>query len=284
MSETYTRKQVRCVSVAPVVAGGAVMAITLGAALLKSLSKTAQKAYQSYSTGPLANPLQMKSKVSLSEQEPLQTSSLLSLSPIEKIKVSTLAALNNSGCLVEDTGLLMQKMRDLQSANNTLDVCKAQHALYSEMEKNHDQLFIKGLSIACEKASVKAGFASIETRKSLNDGTVRIIATDNYGRSIVSELSCQNDQKQIVSEIIGVRDGSCKVIVNRFDEALKEEGIISLPPDRKFTGGVCETNAALEFMRRIVKRQQTDIPVQKRKEIQYRRLRSLNQKTIIKNQ
>lgn len=284
MSETYTRKQVKCVSAAPVVAGGAVLAFMLGAAVLKSLSRAAQNAYAGKSAHTETKPLHIKSNISLAEREPLHTETPHALSPVERIKVSALAALDNSGCVVEKTDLLVRKMEALRTADNALSAREAQQALYRVVEEHHEALFVKGLTLACEKASVKAGFAHVETKGTSDGKAVRIIATDGKGRSIVSEVSGRNDHnKQIVSELIGVRDGSCKIIMNRFDLALQEEGVVSLPPERKFTGGVCDTNAALEFIRTAAENLRPGGPVRKSEEARHRRLRSLNPMAIIKS-
>lgn len=283
MSENYTRKQIKCVDASPIIMGGAVLALTLGAALLQSLSRSAKNAYRSVNTGPSIKPLNIKSKISLSEKEPLFAANQLSLSPAERIKISTLIALKNSGCVVEKSDFLKQKMDALQAANIEADARRAQNSLYKELEKNQDMLFMKGLTIACERAAVKTGFNSIETRKTPDGKAVRIIASDANGRTLVTEVIEQNDKnKQIVSELIGVCDGSCKHIMNFFDKSLQEQGVRSLPPERKFTGGVCATNAAIEFLSRTVNQcQNTNTGVVKKDKI-FRRVQSLNQNKIIR--
>jgi len=284
VSETYTRKQVKCVSAAPIAAGGVILAFLLGAAVLKSLSKAAQNACAEKSGRAAAKPLHIQSGVSLAEQEPLHTESLHALSLVERIKVSALAALHNSGCVVEKTNTLMQKMEALRTADNVVDVCEARQDLYLAVENHHEALFAKSMTLACENASVKAGFAHVETKETSDGKAIRIIATDDQGRSIVSEVSgWNNHNKQIVSELIGVRDGSCKMLMNRFDLALQAEGVVSLPPERKFTGGVCDTNAACDFIRKVAESLRPGGSVRKSEKAQNRRLRSLNPITVIKS-
>jgi hypothetical protein len=41
-------------------------------------------------------------------------------------------------------------------------------------------------------------------------------------------------------------------LLNEFDKALEEEGVRSIPPERRHTGGVCQLAATCEFLRRKV--------------------------------
>jgi hypothetical protein len=50
---------------------------------------------------------------------------------------------------------------------------------------------------------------------------------------------------------VGLHDGSCNEILDRFDAALAAEGVRAGAPRRSFTGGVCELAAAREFVRRL---------------------------------
>lgn len=285
MSETYTRKQVKSPAITPIVAGGAILAVTLGASLLKSLSQSAKEAYRVNLNSTSTKPLSMNRNISLLETAPRIGSNKILVSPTETIKVSTLLALNNSDCVVDNSESLKNKIVDLQAANSEAAARKAQHYLYQELEQNHQRLFIKSLVVACKEASIKAGFTGIETKQSTSGSSVRVIASDAQGRALVTEIATQNSRDtQMVSELIGVRDGSCKHIMNLFDQALQEQGVQSLPPERKFTGGVCETNVAIEFLRKAIQRDHsTRIKLYKNDENRFRRIKNLNQKNTIKS-
>jgi hypothetical protein len=285
MSETYTRKQVKRVAITPIIAGGAILAVNLGAALLKSLSRPAKEMYIANSRTSVIKPLNLNQNISLAGTTPIISSNKVLASSAEAIKVSTLLALNNSRCVVEKSETLKKKVSDLQLANCEVDARKAQSSLYQELEQNQSRLFTKGLTAACAKASVKAGFAHVDTKQSPNGSTVRVVASDAQGRSLVTEITAQNKQdRQIVSELIGVRDKSCQLIMNRFDQSLLEQGVQSLPAVRKFTGGVCETNAAIEFLRKIIAPyQHSGEQIQKNDNNRSRRVQNLNQKNLIRN-
>jgi hypothetical protein len=67
----------------------------------------------------------------------------------------------------------------------------------------------------------------------------------------VTEIGTAIDRETtIATEVIGMSDPSCGQILDEFNQALAEAGVRSSPPERKSTGGVCELEAAKEFIRR----------------------------------
>ena len=106
------------------------------------------------------------------------------------------------------------------------------------------------LVAACRTASVQAGFPQVDLL-SLPGGLLRIEASDGFGRGLISEV--RQDPARgltLVTEVAGVKDGSCQTVMGKFDEALASQGVISEPPHRKSTGGVAELAAAKAFLRR----------------------------------
>jgi len=287
MSCNYKRQEVRSVSssVLPIAAGGIILAAGLVSTILRSLSSGAREAYRINSSNmPITKPEIIKPLATQQSRWNMIQNRRGVLSPIEAVKVSTLLNISHSGYLVENTVPIQQKLQALQVANSKEEAEIAQKSLIKELKAGHQRIFVKGLILACEKASVKAGFGSIETQTASN-GLVRVIASDTYGRALVTEIEGNAGwSPRFVTEVVGIHDGSCKQIMDTFNEVLEEQGVKSSPPERKFTGGVCETSSALEFIRRKVARVHlSNNPIEKKQNYSgLRRIQSLNPRNHIR--
>ena len=287
MSENYERREVRSVSssVLPIAAGGIILAAGLVTTILRSLSSGAREAYRINSSSmPVSKSDIIGPLTALTHRRNVVQNRKCVLSPAEAVKVSALLNISHSGYLVENTLPVRQKLQALQVANTQAEALNAQKSLTKELEAGHHRIFVKGLTLACVRASIKAGFASVETQTT-SDGLVRVVASDSYGRALVTEINAIAVQNpRIMTEVVGINDGSCKQIMDTFDRSLEEQGVKSSPPKRKFTGGVCETAAALEFVQRKVTRVQTPY-IRTEKQNDYsgvRRIQTLNQKNYIR--
>jgi len=287
MSENYERREVRNVSsgVLPIAAGGIILAVGLVSTILRSLSSGAREAYRINSSNmPVCKSDIIRPLTALQGRRFVVQNRKCVLSPAEAVKVSTLLTISNSEYMVENTVPIRQKLQALQVASTQAKAQNAQKSLMNELEAGHQRIFVKGLTLACAKASVKAGFASVETQATSN-GLVRVVASDSYGRALVTEINANTVRdSRIVTEVVGINDGSCKQIMDTFDMGLEEQGVKSSPPKRKFTGGVCETSAALEFVRRSITRVQTPyIRIEKKQNYSgVRRIQTLNQRNYIR--
>jgi hypothetical protein len=77
------------------------------------------------------------------------------------------------------------------------------------------------------------------------------VATDPAGRSLVTEIgTLPSGEASLTTEVVGVRDGSCGQILDRFDATLERLGVHAGPPQRRSTGGVCELAAARDLLRK----------------------------------
>ena len=284
MSEYYQRQEVRSVSssVLPIAAGSVIVAAGLVKVLLNSLSAAAREAHRINSINQPATVPHII-RPGLQRSNPVMEVSRHGLKQTEAIKVSTLLTLTNSSYLTENSSDVHQKLEVLRLASTPLEAKNAAKNLLKEIESSHRRIFLKGLTIACERASVKAGFASVETHP-LSTGMIRLVATDVHGRALVTEITAPaSEAPKIVTEVVGVSDGTCRQIVDIYDKALEEQGIRSAMPKRKFTGGVCELAAARAFVRTPVRMSVASGRTAKTvKEDSIRRSQQLNRKSYIR--
>jgi len=227
--------------------------------LLSGLSEGARAAYRSLQEAreemeqidcehrPLSA-IREKQETQASETKTAQTEMKDELSEVEATKVEALQ--EAAAYQVEDPDGLEAPMRALQQASTPKAARQAKSEVMATLETEHHRLFTQRLVGACTRASEKAGFPNVET-ETRPDGVVRVVATNEAGHALVSEVDASPDEEpSLATEVVGVRDGSCTEMLDAFDEALEEEGVRADTPRRTFTGGVCQLAAAKEFVQR----------------------------------
>src|SRR5439155_1069749 len=146
--------------------------------------------------------------------------------------------------------------------------------LASILETERQLVVREALATACGNASSRLGFNNIETTWDTDD-LVRVVASDHAGRSLVTEIRTpRGTEPRIDTEVVGVTDGSCHPILDRFDHALEDEGVRSAPPQRRVTGGVCQLAAAKEFVQRELRRNRSKQDEEKRRRLELTRRRA----------
>jgi hypothetical protein len=174
------------------------------------------------------------------------------LSECETIQVTALATAKLFR--TNSPQILQQGMQVLQSNLNSAGL----QAFDRQLLISHQSLFTQQLLLVAQSAAVKVGFKDVRVTNA-PDGTVRAIASDDTGRTLITEIGTSIDRPPtLATEIIGSSDESCHEILDAYDRALEEAGVISGAPERKFTGGICELTAAKEFIRQPVKSKATN--------------------------
>lgn len=252
-----------------VAVGGAILAAGVIALMVRGLSSAARAAYRECSESlqegssvrsnrtstELIQPISaLRENHRLHQQQVTQAVARHSLSQTEAIQVSTLLTVASTPYRVENSSAIQQPLEALRLSTSPDAALSAGQQLVATLEQRHHTVFVQALTLACTNASLKVGFDSIETQTGPT-GAVRVIACDPSGRSLVTEISAHpHRDPRIETEVVGVSDGSCHALLDAFDHALEEEGVRSEAPKRRFTGGVCELQAAREFVRKKVKR------------------------------
>jgi hypothetical protein len=174
------------------------------------------------------------------------------LLPIEKLKTTTLAEIAAAPCFIGNTHAFRAQLEALMKAPTLSDAARERKNLIAEAEASHRRVFVESLEQACAKAASAAGFGQVE-RSTGPLGDRRIIATDEQGRGIVTEIGTdRRGDVALASEIIGVKDNSCHKLMARFEEELERLGVEAGPPERRATHGAAQLSAAKEFLRKKV--------------------------------
>jgi hypothetical protein len=172
---------------------------------------------------------------------------------LEVEKAAALLAIAEAPLVVRPAAVAAHVER-LMQASTIEAVQQAERDLVRTVKSEHAHVVSEALAVSCRRASIDAGFVNVETTLGAR-GDVRVVATDASGRALVSEIHRGDDTHapSIETEVVGVTDGRCHGILDRFDAAMEAQGVRTEDsPERKWTGGVCELSMAREFIRNKV--------------------------------
>jgi hypothetical protein len=171
------------------------------------------------------------------------------LSTLESAQVAALATCAATPYKIPATAQLDLCVQQIYAAANIQQLQFAQQEFSRVLEVANQQVLTESLVAACSRASVKVGFDRVEVTVR-NDGKTAVVATNFSGQSLNTEIDTA-DRVNIATEVDGFTDGSCDQILDRFEQALDEEGVIrDGTPKRKFTGGVPELDITKEERRK----------------------------------
>lgn len=249
MSEVRTRPKVQSVSSAVLsaaAAGAVVAASRVLASAVPSLISLRQEL-------PHQTPASIQPAATLRRQLAIVPAAP-NLPPVEAAKVAALLRAAARPYLIQNPAALEPSLAGLKQARTLDQVRHAERLVTAALECEHQVVFISAVTQACQNACRQIGFGTVETTTAAG-GVVRVIATDPAGRTLVTEIEGPAEgEPRMATEVVGISDGSCHVILDAFDRALEAQGVRSGPPRRKYTGGVCQLATAREFVRRKVQK------------------------------
>ena len=156
--------------------------------------------------------------------------------PVDAVKSATLAALAKTALVVARVDVDVP-LQQLMSARTAAEASADQRKLVQAAKASHQRVVLDALSVACEKASVESGFGRFEAIPSAFADTRRVVASDEAGRTLVSEVRANAAGGIDVStEVVGITNGSCHAVLDRFGQALSIQGVKSDESRRKWTG------------------------------------------------
>jgi len=103
------------------------------------------------------------------------------------------------------------------------------------IRQEHRQVFRQTLTDAVSRACRKLEFGTIQPAGD------QLVAEDRNGRALAVQIG---EDGKVRAEILGVADGSCHAVLDRFLRVLADEGVrIAKVNDRRWTGGAPNTDA-----------------------------------------
>jgi len=158
---------------------------------------------------------------------------------IAKIKAAAIRTLKTENLTIEDQAVVTNSIQKLMRTTTIKEATEELSSTFRTIGKQHAIVFTGAVSAAVRTAGIKTGFEQVRS-EIVNPGLTRIVATNSKGINLISEIHTDRNHKvDIVSELEGITDGSCRQIMEQFNQNLADLGIIAERKDRKPTGGNC---------------------------------------------
>lgn len=175
-----------------------------------------------------------------------------SIEALAKQKSAVVKTITEMQYRVEDKTTVSEKVVQMLNADKQ-GFKKSVEVLMNEVQSQHSRVFTKEMIEIVSKASVEAGFKTVNVV--IKNSVPVISAVDSMGKGIVSEL--RTDSKthvvDLVSETIGMADGSCNEAIERLTAALGKYGVKYSNTNRRWTGGACWLPNAKEVEQSVKK-------------------------------
>jgi len=168
-------------------------------------------------------------------------------------KAAALLAISQAPLVVRPAAVMSHVDR-LMGSSTIETVREAERDLVHAINAENAHALGEALAATCRQASIDTGFVNVETTVGAA-GEIRVVATDASGRALVSEIHRGDDTHgpSVETEVVGFTDGRCHASLDRFDASMEAQGVRTEgPPERKWTGGVCELSMARDFIRQKV--------------------------------
>ncbi len=281
MSECWSTPTVMQVSTLPMalLLGGAILTVVLVRRWTQSMAGHRRRAFEeALRAMPRLEAGVLKAPSLVEQQARSRLKALtaqlenLRLGPADAVRLSGLIRVASAPFVVQSPALVEQRLASLMSAKTVEAAIAARRALTQTVSAAHRQVFAGAVAQACSNAAQQIGFGRVE-RSTGRRGELRVVAANDQGQVLVAEihLGAAGDPS-LAAEVVGVRDGSCCQIVDAFEKALASQGVRYAPSRRRPTGGVCQLEAAREFLHAGASRAGADSRNDKR------RVQRLNQK------
>ncbi len=168
-------------------------------------------------------------------------------------KTATIAALLQAPVVVEDDGAVHAALAAVEAARNNRELTSARARLHDVVAAGHGAAWLAGLQDVTQRAFESIGFKPLRA-EALSDREIHLSAVNGEGKVLVSELKLAKDgTPSMATEVVNGCDPECEGILQRFEAALAEH-VHGAKPVRKPTGGVCQLDAAMTFVKRHVRR------------------------------
>lgn len=253
MGAISTKPRLKSVAVnnsAALTAVGSVIALMAASAISRYIASSKSHA----KTQTVTSLPKLSSELTVFQNQHAQTlKAQPGITEVEVIKQSALRAFADSSALSSSVAEFAAPVKALMAATSPAAARQAQSQLVEVVKTSHQQAQIANFRVVAAKAFQKIGFASVEEMSGSSNAKLRLVARDAGGRTLVTEFESHAERgESLASEVLGVCHSQSEELLESFEKALEEEGVIGLPPTRKKTGGVAQLEAAREFIHRPV--------------------------------
>ena len=168
-------------------------------------------------------------------------------------KTATIAAILSAPLVAADISGVETALHAIDGARTTKELQKARAKLRDVMNGQHAAVWLNSLQEITQSAFVAIGFQPLPPDLR-SPREIRLSAVNMDGKVLVSELRlAQDGTPSMATEVVNGCGPECEGILERFEAALAKN-VRGSKPVRKPTGGVCQLDAAVDFVKRRVRR------------------------------
>jgi hypothetical protein len=176
-----------------------------------------------------------------------------SLSKLDIQKTATIAAAISAPLVANDSDAVQACLAAVEAARTDVQFAAARAKLRETIHGEHGDTWLSGLQDATQRAFEAIGFHQTACRRR-SPREIHVTAVNSDGKVLVSELQLAPDgTPSMATEVVNGCGPECEGILTNFEKALGEY-VRGAAPVRKPTGGVCQLDAAIDFVRRRVRR------------------------------
>lgn len=262
------------------------------AAIIPTLEKAACSSETRFSVGQTPLPVIRGNSVNTEQTTTTQMASPQQVLPKVKSQVMSIVEKKHGLTLAQKKSALIETMRPIVTTMSNLSptisnassdmLVKVASANSPEVLKavtkemlvvtkdSYTNAFTTAATTAVVRASRDVSFADIKIFKP-EVNLIRVVATDASDRMLVSEIAINADNGvSVTSELAGFHDGSCKKVMEDFNNALERHGLKPKERKSKGTQGVPQ----MSYLKNRLKRKRRvfsdeKLTQQKKKEIIY---------------
>jgi len=197
------------------------------------------------------------------------------INPIVARKATLLNTLNKMDFKIKQGDTISSNLKAVLQANEIKVLNTEIKTVMKKLEEVHTEVFVKNIANACATASHNIGFREVEVKTV--QGKLEVIATNNNGQRIISEINidAKTNQVNANTETKGIIDGSCSLIISNFNDELKKMGIKIGNEKTTFTRGICQ----LQYSK-IIDQQDKEAQRKKKEHERLKKLNSFNKQKI----
>jgi hypothetical protein len=170
----------------------------------------------------------------------LNSNNTMKTDRVSKIKTAAIMTMQQENLKIENKPLVMQSIQELMAATTLEQTTEKLSSALAAIKNEHTKVFTKTLSSVIQIASTKVGFTQVKS-EIVSPNLTRIVATNPKGYNLISEIHTDKKKKiDVLSELEGITDGSCKKIMDDFNRELETLEIVAERKERKPTGGIAQ--------------------------------------------
>lgn len=172
---------------------------------------------------------------------------------IDLEKTGVIASVLRAPIVAENLDRVQAALAAVEASTTRRELAAARSRLHQVLAAEHGDAWLTTLQEITEKTYSAIGFRTMG-EASRSEREVRLSAINGDGKVLVSELRLGKDgSPSMATEVVNGCGADCEAILEQFDKELAKH-VRGSAPMRKPTGGVCQLDAAVAFVKRRVPR------------------------------